>query len=347
MKRISLSVILTISLLVVGCNTENSGVFIRISESVEKVDVGAVTLATEDAGGTLLAHTYNEGLQSYDPATRQWTRLIHPSTDLAVIVDAPKTINKDHISSNGNDLYFATTANEGEQNLLFKYDASSLPYTASDYDDSYRIIRMAPSADLMLIDDGGTFKVVNTSEAFNASDTDMLASAFAYDEAQLLAISSSIFLVSGFSYDAVTETYAYQHKLYDGGSLSINTTVESLFVAMHEDTAGNFVFITNDGDIYYGSDIASLTKGAETLPLPDTNMSFRTLAVLRNGDDMYVQGAAKNIYKITTTDGNFTDVSDDFPSDLVNVEIYSFLTTVGGKHYVGTKDNGIIEFDFP
>jgi len=344
---IILSLVFAASLLfVTACNTENDGVFYRISESVERVEVGAVTLIMFD-GTNIIAHTGLEGIKTYNPTADTWDQLIDQGTDLAVLGARRTDIKNNMLASTGTTLYFATAASNTYNNSLFEYDFSvptTIPYVAGDFNENYQIKAMSPQADLMVVENGsGEFEVrrpseaiINTDYVLHTSDT----SDFAYEQINLLAIDDA-FLITGYN----AEKANYRHILYDFSTETMNTDIASMIIAMYEN-GGNYLFIANNGKIYHGADLENLTEATSTLPLPDTNMAFRTLPVLSDGTDVYVQGANKRIYEIDPSDGSVTDVSSDFDSDITNVEIHSFLS-VGTNHYVGTKGHGIMEVVFP
>ena len=340
-------VLMAMVLALIACNTENDGVFKRISESVEREVVGAVTLIMFDGNNDLIAHTKIEGIMTYDLSDKKWIPLIDQEDDLAVLDTKRRDIFDNMVASdvNENTLYFATSGSDTYNTSLFAYDSTTTPpYTASDLNDSYQIKAMSPQADLMVVENGsGEFEVrrpseaiINTDYVLHTSDT----SDFAYEQINLLAIDDA-FLITGYN----AEKANYRHILYDFSTETMNTDIASMIIAMYEN-GGNYLFIANNGKIYHGADLENLTEATSTLPLPDTNMAFRTLPVLSDGTDVYVQGANKRIYEIDPSDGSVTDVSSDFDSDITNVEIHSFLS-VGTNHYVGTKGHGIMEVVFP
>jgi len=340
-------------LALIACNTENDGVFKRISESVEREVVGAVTLIMFDGNNDLIAHTKIEGIMTYDLSDKKWIPLIDQEDDLAVLDTKRRDIFDNMVASdvNENTLYFATSGSDTYNTSLFAYDSTTTPpYTASDLNDSYQIKAMSPQADLMVVydDDSVKFNVYKPSVVMGGGPLSLIMyTAFAYEQINLLAIDVDTFLITG--YDA--EKATYNHVFYDDDSIKVTNlgdlSPNSMIVAMHKSNSV-YIFIANNGKIYYGADLENLTEATSTLPLPDTNMAFRTLPVLSDGTDVYVQGANKRIYQIATTDGSYTDASSQFSSTITNVEIHSFLSDSDGtNHYVGTKGHGIMEMVFP
>ncbi len=344
-----MSLVFAASLLfVTACNTENDGVFYRISESVQRVEVGAVTLIMTN-GSNLIAHTTLEGIKTYNPTAKTWEQLIDQENDLAVLDTKRRDIFDSMVASDATTLYFATAASNTYNNSLFSYsDPSDLPYSDVDFNDDYQIKAMTPQADLMVVYDdvADEFIVLKPSEVMSGGAiTPLLDTDFAYEQINLLAIADDTFLITGYDKDEEN----YNHVFYEGtdeqatnlGTLSPN----SMIIAMHK-IGINYVFIANNGKIFYGGTLNDLSEATSTLPLSDTNMSFRTLPVLSDGTDVYVQGANKRIYEINPSTGSVDDVSSQFSSTITNVEIHSFLSD-GTNHYVGTKGHGIMEIVFP
>ena len=352
-------VLMALVLALIACNTENDGVFKRISESVEREVVGAVTLIMfdendeNDENNDLIAHTKIEGIMTYDLSDKKWIPLIDQEHDLAVLGARRTDIKNNMLASTGTTLYFATAASNTYNNSLFEYDFSvptTIPYVAGDFNENYQIKAMTPQADLMVVYDDVSekFNVYKPSEVMGGGiitpllDTDL---DFAYEQINLLAIDDDTFLITGYD-DGDNETY--NHVFYEESEQTTNLNTlssSSMIVAMYK-SGSHYVFIANNGKVYYGDNLDELGEGS-TLPLPDTNMAFRTLPILSpDGTDVYVQGANKRIYEIDPSNGSVTDVSSDFDSDITNVEIHSFLSD-GTNHYVGTKGHGIMEVGFP
>jgi len=128
-------ILLASIVLVTGCNLDSDGIFMRISESEETVEVGAITLiATKD--DAFYALTTEKGLQKYDPGTKQWTKI--PSDSVM------------HVATDGSSLFYATRAGEDEENSVFAYNLTTSGITPKD--DQY-VIAMSPTNDLMLVKD--------------------------------------------------------------------------------------------------------------------------------------------------------------------------------------------------
>src|SRR5690554_2974075 len=156
-------VLMALVLALIACNTENDGVFKRISESVEREVVGAVTLIMFDGNNDLIAHTKIEGIMTYDLSDKKWIPLIDQEHDLAVLGARRTDIKNNMLASTGTTLYFATAASNTYNNSLFEYDFSvptTIPYVAGDFNENYQIKAMTPQADLMVVYD-------DVSEKFN------------------------------------------------------------------------------------------------------------------------------------------------------------------------------------
>src|SRR3989339_547465 len=107
-KHMVIPVLLVLAtLLIVGCNTENEGIFMRISESVEKVDVGSINLIARDTG-KIYSYASKAGLQVYDPATKNWESI--PGSGVR------------HYTFDGTDIVYATEATFPDNNTLYTYD---------------------------------------------------------------------------------------------------------------------------------------------------------------------------------------------------------------------------------
>ena len=356
-KHVSFYIISTLLaamlLLIIGCNTDTEGVFTRIRNSVVKVDVGEVTLISESNGG-LIAFAKNKGIVLYNPAnTSAWSILINSSTDLPQ--DATQNmITKDLVSSPATsittpDLYFATSAIEDANNFLYRYTGSSdVPYSTTDYDDDYQILRMTPKADLMVVYDDPN---LDTIEVVKPSSTPIVAGfapGLPFTEIHILAIDDNTYVLTGMNSKA--KPAVYNHILVTGAPPATSTDIAnfSSIIIGFQESGSNYLFILNNGDVYSGTTLAGADKWSGTLPLASTSVPFRTLPILKDSTNnkLYVQGDLRKIYELNMTAKEVTDVSDEFPSDLVNVDITSFLSTAT-KNYVGTKENGIIEFTFP
>jgi len=354
-KHVSFYIISTLLaamlLLIIGCNTDTEGVFTRIRNSVVKVDVGEVTLISESNGG-LIAFAKNKGIVLYNPAnTSAWSILINSSTDLPQ--DATQNmITKDLVSSPATsittpDLYFATSAIEDANNFLYHYDdPSDTPYAAPT-DSSNQILRMTPKADLMVVYDDPDFDTIEVVKP-STPTVEGFAPGLSFTEIHILAIDDNTYVLTGMNSKA--KPAVYNHILVTGAPPATSTDIAnfSSIIIGFQESGSNYLFILNNGDVYSGTTLAGADKWSGTLPLASTSVPFRTLPILKDSTNnkLYVQGDLRKIYELNMTAKEVTDVSDEFPSDLVNVDITSFLSTAT-KNYVGTKENGIIEFTFP
>ncbi|MGE0075450.1 MAG: hypothetical protein AB7S52_09500, partial [Sphaerochaetaceae bacterium] len=143
-KHMVIPVLLVLAtLLIVGCNTENEGIFMRISESVEKVDVGAVTLLAKN-GDYLYAKTGIGDFYKYNTLTNTWTDL--------------NAKDYRYFSTVGNYIVIGKKAvDDTADNTAFVYDMTDVaPPSAIPALDEY-MLGMSPQSNYVLTKDPGTF----------------------------------------------------------------------------------------------------------------------------------------------------------------------------------------------
>jgi hypothetical protein len=103
---IKIATLLLISLTLISCNPDNEGVFWRMSQSVPKVDVGAITLIAY-YGTDLYASTTKKGpLQKYSGGS--WS-----------VINSNKAR---HFTTDNTNIYFAKQAEENKPNEIWSYE---------------------------------------------------------------------------------------------------------------------------------------------------------------------------------------------------------------------------------
>lgn len=334
--------LLGLLLLTVGCNSDNEGIFRLISQSEETVEVGEVTIITH-SGSTLFAHTKKGGLQSYNTATKAYTR-----------IDATETpVYANQVSTDGTNVYYYARGNEVDNNTLYKFPVAGPSYPSTPYNSDYDLLSMAPQHDLMVTRESTDVKVRKIS-----SPTPELATYADYNVDVLLLsqpdATNDYYLLSG--YKMVSGEKVYQNQLYKGSNkVTLNGLPTTVGVrAFFAGTTGLAVIATN-GDVYYdaafnlsgvSSDTsATLIKGESINLFPTTKLLSAVPVLHKNVDDFfYVQGSNGNMFKVDPTTGLV--VETPFSSISTTVRVSSFYSD-GSDYYIGTTDNGIFKIDFP
>jgi len=332
-----------ILLLTVGCNMDYDGIFYQVSLSEETVEVGQIYLAGA-SGSTLFAYTTDVGMQSYDTTDETWSEIDTSST-------ISTTILPNLVSSDGNDIYFATRSDSGENNTIYTFPMSN-PSIISEHSSDYDVISFAAPFDLMLTKDSSdTFYVRNISSPSTA-----LASKSGYEAVTLLAQDDSIFLLSAYSLDSDNEK-EYDYFLYKDDdtntfTLDLDGDDEYSIRAFYVDTDNDaIVAVTSDESIYYDNNFdfdgtldPTFETSEDTISLETTSVESSILPSLidPSTNSFYIQGDNDYLYEIDSLTGEVEDVTDDFSASVSSFTILSTLHD-GTSMYVGTSENGIFK----
>ncbi len=313
-------ILLTTLLLIVSCNTDNDGIFMQVSKSEEKTDVGSIVLIKFD-NNLFTARTRQHQLQTYDTATKKWT----------LIDDAKAT----HATSNGNDFYWAASIKESDgKHKIYKGITSPTLHS-----DEYKVVAMDPLHDLMLVEhDNGEYDVHKVSD--KSSKVSNLE--FYQDYApQLITQDSEIFVISGKS-----DKDAYKHHFtIDGGANTVAIdNINAPVVAMLKDGDGKVALLTSKGELYIAPTSGGVFTKVDGKVVPNFPTTRRPAGVPYPAfvyeNKLYLQNRHNHLY---TIDGD--GVIEPFEDiDLSAVKGWSYLVETD-KVYVGTSQNGIYEID--
>lgn len=331
-KNLLLFSIILITLLTFGCNTENEGVFMRISESVVKVDVGSVDLIMKD-DNNLYSYTGKSGLQSYDILNKTWNRV----ESSAVM----------HYTNDGSDIVYAEQAVGETANTLVTYDISET--TASDWTTGQYVVAMNPTANLALVkdeaDDFGVYSV-NGSDKTITQIIDLLQ--FTDDiPPQLIASSSTIFVVSGKS-KADTTKYVHSYGTVEALALSDTTFYEKPVVAVGG-VGTNVILIDSAGKVWEGTTAANDFIATTSIPsFPARVPADAPYPTFVHGANLYIQNSNNDFYSVNLTTGEVSADKLGAPfTEFSYIPINSYLVDLLDPDiiYVGTKENGIWRID--
>lgn len=309
--------LLTALLLIVSCNTDNDGIFMQVSKSEEKTDVGSIVLLLKD-GTTFYSRTRQHQLQTYDTDTKKWT----------LIEDAKAT----HATTDGTDIYYAASIKEEEgKHKIYQLGDSNV------YSNTFKIVSMNPIHDLMLVEDSGKYDVYQVSDT-SATKIDAPLEFYETYTPQLIAMGTNLFLVSG-----KTESDKYTHHLYDGSPTpKVITTINAPVIALLKDGA-KIVLLTSKNEIYASTDSgATFTKADDNIPNFPTTRSpaGAPYPAFEYDSKLYLQNRHNYLY---TIDGDGKVVIAE-GIELTAVKGWSYIV-IGDKVYVGTSQNGIYEID--
>ncbi|HCS37270.1 MAG TPA: hypothetical protein DIW48_11465 [Sphaerochaeta sp.] len=337
-KHMVIPVLLVLAtLLIVGCNTENEGIFMRISESVEKVDVGSINLIANETG-KIYSYASKAGLQAYDPATKNWESI--PGAGVR------------HYTFDGTNIVYATEAIFPDNNTLYTYDIGTKSH--STWDDGHAVKAMSPKFNLMLLrtaaDDFSVY-----SAAASAIEVPALADFISefVDEfpPNLVAFNDSTFLVSG---NSPGDTTKYSHYYVSGGAPEAMTSSDATFednplVAVGTDTAA-IVAIDATGKVWKtAGSLSAFTSTTSITGFPERNPKNLPYPVFYYGGSLYLQNGDNDFYSVDVTNGAVSEVTLDFADTFSNIKIKSYLVDPldSNKIYVGTMENGIYEITMP
>ncbi|MFA7018846.1 MAG: hypothetical protein WC239_07700 [Sphaerochaetaceae bacterium] len=327
-KHTLLITIILALVLVSGCNTENDGIFMRISKSETKTDVGTITLIAK-SGSKFYTKTREHQLQVYEsnPATKGWTLLSTQAT---------------FVATDTTNIYFAPSVTKDENNPISRYVIDSSPVAITPkYADTYDVVAMSPTADLMVVKDGsGKFDVLKVSDA---SIVFPGLSDLGFHETftpQLIVQDSTNFIVSGVS-GKLGEKFTYTHHLYDGATHTTITGINAPVVAFYNDGT-DIVLLTSSGETWHNGGAGyTFTKKGTVPSFSAGTPSHMPYPVFFHGGKLYLQD--KNNYMRSITLATST-VAEEKTIDLSAVKVWSYLVD-SGKVYVGTTQNGIFEIN--
>ncbi len=304
--------------LIVSCNTDNDGIFLQVSKSEEKTDVGSIILLNK-VGTTFYARTRQHQLQTYDSANRKWT----------LIDDAKAT----HATAAANNIYYAASVKEVEGNHEIK--------NLNDPNDSnkdFKIVAMDPLYDLMLVENSeGKFDIHRVSTKNKIGNNIENLEFYNDYTPQLITQSSGLFVVSG-----KTASDKYTHHLYDNGDEKVISDINAPVVAMLK-AGDNVVLLTSKNEIYTSSDSGTtFTKSDKIVPnFPTTRRpAGAPYPAFVYNDKLYLQNRHNYLYTIDSSG----EVKADDDIDLVAVKGWSYIVD-DNTVYVGTSENGIYKID--
>ena len=335
---IKIATLLLISLTLISCNPDNEGVFWRMSQSVPKVDVGAITLIAYD-GTDLYARTTKKGpLQKYSGGN--WSKI--------------SSAGARHFTTDSTYIYFLASA--GETNKLSAYEISNGQIV--ELGNNETILSMTPTFNLVLLKDGSDYKVKKFDNAdFDIKIFDNIF--LSYDgvfsdeySPNLILSNNSEFLVSG---RKINPTTSYSHLL-DNTMIELKSDDDSFYsypiIAMGKD-GNDIVLINTQGQIWLGkeNDPTKFIKG-NTISLTERNQDYVPYPTFIKGDYLYIQNSYYEFKKIEISSGDVENVDTEFAKVFSNskIEAFSYLVYIDVGNdiydvYVGTKDNGIYKID--
>ncbi|MDD3791400.1 MAG: hypothetical protein PHU15_07930 [Sphaerochaetaceae bacterium] len=304
--------LLTTLLLFVTCNTDYDGIFMQVSKSEEKTDVGSIVLLKTD-GTTFFARTRQHQLQSYNTTTKKWT-----------LIEGAKATHAT-TTTDGTAIYYAASALGDTNHKIYNLDDGSL------HSDQYKIISMAPLYDLMLVKNSdGKFDVrIVSDESKIIKDLEF----YSDYTPQLIAMGTDLFVVSG-----KTESDKYTHYLWDGSLSDPINGLNSPVIAFFKG-ASKVVFLTSGNKVYSfaaGSGVAG--DSVATFSTSSTPASAPYPTFVYNGK-LYLQNSSGYLFSIDEE-----GVVKDADIDLSAVKGWSYIVD-DNTVYVGTSENGIYKID--
>ena len=299
--------LLTTLLLFVTCNTDYDGIFMQVSKSEEKTDVGSIVLLKTD-GTTFFARTRQHQLQSYNTTTKKWT-----------LIEGAKAT---HATTYGTAIYYAASALGDTNHKIYNLDDGSL------HSDQYKIISMDPLYDLMLVKNSdGKFDVHKVSDK-----SKIIGDLEFYSDytPQLIAMGTDLFVVSG-----KTESDKYTHYLWDGLSINgLNSPVIAFFKG-----ATKVVFLTSGNKVYsFNADSGVAGDSVATFSTSSTPASAPYPTFVYN-NKLFLQNSSGYLFSIDEE-----GVVKDADIDLSAVKGWSYIVD-DNTVYVGTSENGIYKID--
>jgi hypothetical protein len=331
--KIKFSILLLIvitSLLFYSCNTENEGVFVRISNSQVKVDVGYVDIIGTD-GTDIFAYTSEKGFQKFNLVSKDWI-------DVDTSVSYPGLYSSNDATAT-TTLYYAGSAAEGENNNLYTYtistDSESVPTSA------YEIVEMKQD-NLILVKTATGYSIRDgaaTSEIvpFNSIFSDST-------KPRMITDDSGNFIVTGIG----SGTTTYKHYYYNSTPNELTSTDATFhdypMVTMMSDGT-NIVLVSSIGKVWKGTTAYNNFVSTGTIPgWPDRNPADLEYPTFINGSELYLQNENNDFYKISNAGVISSELDSGFTDFLSGIRIKSYLEdTDGSTIYAGTMENGIVK----
>lgn len=308
--KIELIIIIVALLLTMSCNTDNDGIFMQISKSETKVDVGSIALIAKD-DTTFYARTREHQVQSYNSDSKEWKTLAYAS----------------FATTDGTNLYYAPSVKEGVAQQIYKTPFSD--FDPTQYPSDYTIIRMDNQSDLMLVEDNENFSVIKVSNEENKLSG---ISSYGDWKPQLLMQGEHFLVSSRTDEDKYTQYFDDETETTD-----INAPVIAFMKS-----GSNYVFLTAAYDIYTfdGTEFEKAeASGASIFPSGRRPRSMPYPSFVYDGK-LYLQNRHNQLVTIDK-EGNIESASKiTFPI----VDAYSYLVD-GNKVFIGTLANGIYELD--
>jgi hypothetical protein len=329
---IKIATLLLISLTLISCNPDNEGVFWRMSQSVPKVDVGAITLIAY-YGTDLYASTTKKGpLQKYSGGS--WS-----------VINSSKAR---HFTTDNTNIYFAKQAEENKANEIWSYEMGEAVNSASNLNNDIFVISMAPTFNLVLTkENNGIDYIVNSFKNDKTIKEEFkLTNIFKEDEAPfLMASSHSEYVVSG---KDKTDSSKYAHYFTNTKLESAVEGFDSYPIIAMGKNGNDIVLINNQGQIWIGQigALNNFTKVDNNIKLIERFQDYVPYPTFIKGDYLYIQNSYYEFKKIKISTGNVENVDTNFAKVFSNSKIEAFSYLVfGNTVYVGTKDNGIYKID--
>lgn len=330
--KIKFSILLLIvitSLLFYSCNTENEGVFVRISNSQVKVEVGYVDIIGANTTD-IFAYTSEKGFQKFNLASKNWT-------DIDTTVSYPGLYSSDD-ATNTSTLYYAGGATEGENNNLYTYtistDSESVP--TSDYEivemKQDNLILVKTATEYSIRDGAATSEI----ETFNSIFSDST-------KPRMITDDSGNFIVTGIG--SGTTTYKHYYNSTPNELTSTDATFHDYpMVAMMTD-GSNIVLVSSIGKVWKVTTAYSDFVSTGTIPgWPDRNPADLEYPTFINGSELYLQNENNDFYKISNAGVISSELDSGFTDFLSGIRIKSYLEdTDGSTIYAGTMENGIVK----
>lgn len=328
MKLSILLLIVITSLLFYSCNTENEGVFVRISNSQVKVDVGYVDIIGKNATD-IFAYTSEKGFQKFNIASKNWT-------DIDTSVSYPGLYSSDD-ATNTATLYYAESAAEGENNNLYTYPIVG---SESGPDSTYEIVEMKQD-NLMLVKTATGYSIRNGSATTEIEALDSIFSDST--KPRMITDDSGNFIVTGIGSGASTYMHYYNSTSNELTYATDDTFDDYPMVAMMTVGSDDIVLVSSIGKVWKGTTANNDFVSTGTIPgWPERNPADLEYPTFIFGNELYLQNENNDFYKINNAGAVSSELDSNFTDFLSGIRIKSYLEDVS-KIYAGTMENGIVQ----